>query len=242
MRPRTVAHRPVRSSAPQTLLSHLLDPIDLLSQTIFSVLIMLNFTVAYRIFLFEQASDPVRSVEQMQDLLFAALGATIAWGLIDGVMYALVEILQRGERQNLLYHLQAATSHEEAIELIADEFDYVLEPIAGEEQRHVLYQDIFFHLRDSQPQLVGLQAEDLTGGLASVVVAVGAVLPSLLPLWLFQEQARLALGFSNAISFGMLFVAGLLWGRYTGANPWKIGFLLLALGVVMVGIAVFLGG
>lgn len=228
-----------RQKPRQGFLAHLLDPIDTLAEVIFSVLILLTFTLAFRIFMLD--GQPV-TADYVNDLIWAALGATIAWGIIDGIMYALIEVLGRSERYRLLWHIQAAHTPEEGVAAIADEFDYILEPITGEHQRQALYEDILAHLQDSQPRPIGLKREDLTGGLVSVLVAVLAVIPSFLPLLVFREDYALAIRLSNVVSFIVLFVAGHEWGRYTGMSSWKTGLLVTAVGALLVAVAIPLGG
>ena len=228
-----------RQKPREGFLAHLLDPIDTLSEVIFSVLILLTFTLAFRIFMLD--GRPL-TAEYINDLIWAALGATVAWGIIDGIMYALFEVLGRSERHRLLWHLQAAHTPEEGIAAIADEFDFILEPITGEGQRRMLYQDILDHLHDSRPRSIGLKREDLTGGLASVLVAVLAVIPSFLPLFIFRHDYALAIRLSNVVSFMVLFAAGYEWGRYTGMSSWKTGLLVTAVGALLVAVAIPLGG
>ena len=220
-------------------LAHLLDPIDTLAEVIFSVLILLTFTLAFRIFMMD--GRPV-TAEYVNDLIWAALGATVAWGIIDGIMYVLIEVLGRSERYRLLWHIQAAQTDEEAITAVADEFDFILEPITGEGQRKTLYRDILDHLLDRRPRPVGLKREDLTGALASVLVAVLAVTPSFLPLFVFSHDYALAIRLSNVVSFIVLFAAGYEWGRYTGMSRWKTGLLVMAVGALLVLVAIPLGG
>ena len=97
------------------LFDRLLDPIDRLSETIFSVLIVLTFTLAYRV-LRENAGQ---TAEYASGLFFGALGAAFAWGIIDGIMYALLSLFERGEKHRLLRDLSAAETAEEEVELIA---------------------------------------------------------------------------------------------------------------------------
>jgi VIT1/CCC1 family predicted Fe2+/Mn2+ transporter len=221
-------------------MAHLLDPIDTLSEVIFSVLILLTFTLAFRIFMMNDGLP--LTADYIRELAWAALGATVAWGIIDGIMYALFEVLGRSERYRLLWHIQAADTMDEAIEAIADEFDYMLEPITGEEQRRTLYEDILDHLRNSQPRAVGLKREDLTGGLASVLIAVLAVAPSFLPLFIFRSDYALAIRLSNVVSFIVLFAAGYEWGRYTDMSRWRTGLLVMGVGALLVAVAIPLGG
>jgi VIT1/CCC1 family predicted Fe2+/Mn2+ transporter len=224
------------------LLAQFLDPIDVLAEVIFSVLIILTFTLWFGIIKLGATPDKLITVEYMNEFIVAVFAATLAWGIIDGIMLALLSVFARGERHRFLADLQAAASDEEAIDLIAGEFDFNLEPITGEQQRQALYVDMLEHLRDSKPRPVGFQSEDLLGALTSVVVAVLAIVPSLVPLVLLRDQGILAVRISNGVSFFVLFTAGYLWGRYTGANPWKTGLLLLGAGVIMMAIAIPLGG
>ena len=228
-----------RQKPHEGFLAHLLDPIDTLSEVIFSVLILLTFTLAFRIFMMD---GQVVTKEYVDDLLWAALGATVAWGIIDGIMYALFEVLGRSERRRLLWHIQAAHTPQEAIEAVANEFDFILEPITSEPQRQTLYNDILDHLHGSQPRAVGLKREDLTGGLASVLIAVLAVTPSFLPLIIFQNDQALAIRLSNVVSFIVLFLAGYEWGRYTGTSSWRADLLVMAVGALLVAVAIPLGG
>ncbi len=226
----------------ETFLGSLLDPIDRLSETIYSILILLTFTLAFRIF--KLGPDPGQPVtaEYVNELLIAAVGATLAWGMIDGLMYALMAVFERGERHRLLQHIQVADTEQEAVNALAAELDHILEPITGDNQRQSLYLDILEHLRHGQPQPVGLQREDFAGAAGSVLVAVVAVLPSLVPLVLLRGDYELAIRVSNVVSFSVLFGAGYRWGKHTGTNPWKTGMLLATVGLIMVLIAIPLGG
>lgn len=230
-----------RTTPQETLLGRLLDPIDRLSETIYSILIVLTFTLAFSILRLED-SGSATPVADTTDLFLAALGATLAWGLIDGIMHVLMEAFQRGERHRLLLQIQTAETEQARVAAIAEELDYVLEPISSENERKALYSHVVTHLRHSQPQRVGFRREDFSGALGCVIVALLAVLPSLVPLLLLREHYALAVRASNVISFIMLFINGYRWGNYTGASPWKTGLLLVSIGAVMVLIAIPLGG
>lgn len=234
--------RPAPQAPGEALLARFLDPIDLLSEAIYSVLILLTFTLAFRALSVAGQVEPPSSAIYATEFVVAAVGAILAWGLIDGLMYMLLEMFQRRERYRFLQEVQQAESEQAGITIVAEELDYILEPITSEEDRQVVYRYLLQHLRQGYPRPVGLQAADALGALGSVVVALVAVFPSLLPLVLLRGQFDLALRLSNLISFGMLFVFGYRWGVYTGANPWKTGLLVMTLAVVMVAIAIPLGG
>lgn len=242
MSARTPSRRRTRPVPDTSLLGRLIDPLDRLSQTIYSVLVILTFTLAFRIF--NLGGDPTQMIdaEYVNDLLIAALGATLAWGLIDGLMYALMEVFQRGERHRLLSAIQAAESEQEGVAVVAEELDYVLEPISGEAERRKLYASVYAQLRSGQPKPVGFKRDDLRGALGSFLTTLIAVLPSLAPFLVLQHDYALAIRASNVVSFIVLFIAGYGWGRHTGANPWRTGLLVTAVGAVTVAIAIPLGG
>jgi hypothetical protein len=217
-------------------------PIDALTAAIYSILIVLTFTLAFTVIKRWPGYNQPIPEGFGSELFFAVLGAAVAWALIDGLMLALLSVLARGEKHRFLQALQAADSDEEAVEVIADEFDFVLEPIASEQKRYLLYGDVLEHLRDSQPRPVGFQREDFVEGLGAALVAIVAAMPALLPLWLLRAEPLAALRAANIVSFIILFFLGYRWGRYTGANPWKVGALLVMAGVLLMAIAIPLGG
>ncbi len=55
-------------------------------------------------------------------------------------------------------------------------------------------------------------------------------------------DARLALRLSNLFAIGMLFVCGYAFGRYAGYRPLVTGLAMVAVGAVLVGVAIGLGG
>lgn len=226
----------------EQLVARFMAPIDALTAAIYSILIVLSFTLAFSVIKRWPGYNQPIPEDFSIELFYAVLGAAVAWALIDGLMLALLSMLERSEKHRFLQALQAADSDEEAVEVIADEFDFVLEPVAGEEKRQLLYADVLEHLHDSQPQPVGFQREDFVEALGTALVAMAAAAPSIVPLWLLRDDPLAALRGANIVSFIMLFILGYRWGVYTGANRWKIGLLLPAFGLVLLAIAIPLGG
>lgn len=98
------------------------------------------------------------------------------------------------------------------------------------------------HLRQAEPQAIRVQREDVVGAVATTVLSVAAVLPSLLPLLLVPHDLELAIHVSNAVSLVVIFATGYMWGTHTGTSPWKTGLLLASVCLAMVLIAALLGG
>lgn len=231
-----------RNKPANGFLESLIDPIDWLSETTFSILIFLTFTLAFWLIGLSGVPKQYISPNEVNELLIGAWSAVIAWGMIDGIMYALFAVFERGERHRLLDDIQAARTNKEALEIIAEDMDYLLEPIIGEEERNTLYGNILTQLQKSKPRKIGLKREDVTVALSHVLVAILAVIPSTIPLLLLRSDFALALRISVIVSFVMLFIAGFRWGSYTGASPWKTGLLLMSVAVALVLIALLLGG
>lgn len=239
---RTLPPARYRAKPESAFLENLIDPIDRLTESLFSILILLTFTMTSWIIGLSGNSEHSLDARNILDLAIAALVTIIAYGTIDGVIYALLTMFGRGESHRLLQGVQAASSEQEAVDVIADNLDYMLEPITGEPERQQLYRHILVQLRNSQPREIGLKREDVTAGLAHILVAVLVITPSLLPLVFMRQDPESAILVSNFISLFLLFFVGYRWGKYTGANPWKTGPIILSVIVVLVLFLLWLGG
>lgn len=225
----------------QGFIARFLDPIDRLTEAIYAVLIVMTFTMAYRA-IDANAANSAPMSQLVTNLAIAAFGCAFAWGIIDGAMYVLLSLLERGETNRLLKSLQAAQNKQAAIDAIADKLDDALEPITTDEERQEIYQHAYVRLRDNAPKRVGFKREEFLGALGVVLIAVVAALPLVIPLLLFRNDASLALRASNLVAIAMLFYFGYRWAHYSGSNPIKVGLALAALGLAMVLVAIPLGG
>ncbi len=232
---------PPKENLYSNVVGRFLDPLDGLIAIFFAILFALLFTLSYGILINRGVIEPVFASGYGQELFWAILGAVTAWGLIDAVIYILSGVFARRQRYRLLQYIQTSSNDEYALEAIADELDFILEPISSDNQREALYEDILAHLSQAEPQATGLKREDMIGAVATVILSVVAVLPSLLPLLLLEDTA-LALRVSNFVSFVVVFVAGYAWGVYAGSSPWKTGLLLSLVCLSMVLVAFLLGG
>lgn len=233
---------PPKESILSNILGEFLDPIDALFTIFFSILFALLFTLSYSFLIYHGVISSSFASGYGEELFLTILGAVAAWGIIDGVLYVLGSVLARSERYRLLQYVQSSKSEEEAATAISYELDFILEPITSSDQRQALYHDISAYLRQAEPQKVGMRREDVIGAVATVLLSVAAVLPSLLPLLLLPNNTALAIRISNVISFLVVFATGYVWGQHTDRNPWKLGLLLSSICAAMVVVAVALGG
>ena len=86
-----------------------------------------------------------------------------------------------------------------------------------------------------------LERADLLAALAICLIVVSATLPVVLPYVLIGD-VRTAKTVSRVVALAMLFLGGLVLGRYAGYGSWKAGGIMVALGAGMVGAIMALGG
>jgi len=206
-----------------------------MGEILFGLIMTLTFTLAAGIVIQEEGRDGARA------MLIAILGCNLAWGIIDGVLYVLGQVFERGRLRRIGFHLRQATSDSEARRMVADELDETLTSMTDESTRHSLYQSIVERAR-SAPQMANrVRRADLLGGLAAGWLVFACSFPAVLP-FLLLDDPRLALRVSNAILLGLLFVVGWRWARHTLARPWIAGSVFMLVGLLLVALAIPLGG
>jgi VIT1/CCC1 family predicted Fe2+/Mn2+ transporter len=211
-----------------------LDPGTILGEVLFGLIMVLTITLTAGIAVSEEKGA-------VRELLIAALGCNIAWGLIDGVMHIMNSMLQRGRLSRFIAFLNRQSDAGHAMELIAEELDDVLAPIPDAAEREQICRQVLRGLGSAKPERTRLTREDLLGAIASFWLVFFSALPAVLPFAVMSD-ARRALRTSNFILIVMLFLVGVSWARYTNTSRWAAGLALTALGLVLVGIAIALGG
>ena len=89
-----------------------LDSIDRVSEVLFGLIMVLTFTGSLSVA--EAGRDEVRT------MLIGAVGCNLAWGIIDGVLYLMGCLAERGKNLRTYRAVRGATDPERAHRLIAD--------------------------------------------------------------------------------------------------------------------------
>ena len=150
-------HQAKPATAMESFLARLLDPVDRLVEGIYSVLIVLTFTLAFNVYQVQTEVGAQEVSAAMFQLFLAALGCAVAWGLIDGVMYILTSLFERGEQRRLFMAIRSAASEEEAVALLAAELDDKYAGIASAEERTRHCRDLYPRLKDLAPGGAGFK-------------------------------------------------------------------------------------
>jgi VIT1/CCC1 family predicted Fe2+/Mn2+ transporter len=177
----------------------------------------------------------------VHDLLIAALGCSMAWGIIDAVLYLMNQASERGRRFRIGQAIRKAADREVALDAIRGELDEDLDPLASDAAREQLYADILERVRNAAPRTTGLTREDLLGALATFCLVFLVALPAVAP-FVFLSDPFVSLRISNAILLGLMFTAGWRWAGYTGGSRIGTASGMLLLGLVLVLVAIALGG
>ena len=211
-----------------------LDPGERLGELLFGLIMVLTFTLGAGI---ELQGDR----DATRELLIAALGCNAAWGIIDAALYLMSRISERGRLHRLVRKIQATPRRDEALALVDAELDERLPAVVRSEVRLALDAHVLDRVRELALERNRLNADDVWAGLAVFWLVFLTALPAVLPFLLLRDT-QIAMRASNAILIGLLFYVGWRWAAYTGASTWRTGLFVAALGVVLVVVAIALGG
>jgi len=211
-----------------------LDPASRLGEVLFGLIMVLGATLT--------AGMSVREGEEgVRQLLRAALGCNLAWGIIDAIMYVMNCMTARAEKARLVEAIQQAPDANRALDIIRDDIEPRFETLTDAAEREKLCRSILNYLANSEVPKITVTREDLYGAIACFWLVVISCLPVSVPFLIFNEPTR-ALRISNGLLIAMLFVTGHKWGQYAHTNRFLAGLAMVAIGLALVGVAIPLGG
>jgi len=225
---------PHGSPSRQSFVRRYLDPTESLGEVMFGLIMVLTFTLGAGLIVKEGTEATTR-------MLLGILGCNVAWGLIDGAMYVMSSIFDRSRKARLLQSVQKAASEEDALAMVGRELNPRLEPFTSLEERTRLYPAVLDRLVKVTPERTLVKKEDICGAIVIFWLVFLSTIPAVVPFLVFRDRF-VALRVSNLLLLTMLFLVGYRWARVTHSNPWIVGSILLLAGLVMVAIAMALGG
>jgi VIT1/CCC1 family predicted Fe2+/Mn2+ transporter len=175
----------------------------------------------------------------MRELLYAALGGSLAWGAVDAVMYVITSLADRGWTHRVVRMIGGTEEADAGRRLVAENLP---EGLAD-----VLPTSVLDGIRTAVADRAGnapraqVTRGDLAGALGVFSLVVLATLPVALP-FMFLSEVALALHVSQGVGLIMLFLSGSGLGHYAGFGAWRSGFSMLVIGVALVILVIALGG
>ena len=208
-----------------------LEPIDRVSEVLFGLIMVLTFTGSLSVA--EAGRDDVRT------MLIGALGCNLAWGIIDGVLYLMGCLAEKGRGLLAFRAVRKTTDPKQAQRLIADALPPVIASILQSAELDTMSR----RLKDlpEPPEQARLRRDDWLGAVGVFLLVFLCTFPVVIP-FIFMHHAGPALRASNAVAIVMLFLTGYAFGRMTGRHPWLVGFSVIVLGLILVGMTIALGG
>ena len=217
------------------VLHRYLDPSTSLAEILFGLIMTLTFTLGAGLLIEDEGRAGAR------ELLIAVIGCNVAWGIIDGALYLVGQLFDRGRLQRLGVAVQRAAHRSDAVTLIAEELNPLIGGLLSPRETEQLYERIVDNVARKAVKKNAITRDDWLGALVSFVLVVLSSIPAAIP-FLLIDDARLALRVSNAVLVALLFFTGYWWARYTVSRPWIAGVAFLLIGTALVVAAIALGG
>jgi hypothetical protein len=208
-----------------------LDSIDRVSEVLFGLIMVLTITGSLSV------AEAGRS--EVRTMLFGALGCNLAWGIIDGVLYVMGSLAEKGRNLFIFRAVRKATDPKEAQRRIADALPPVVASVLEPVELEALHQRL--KQLPEPPDHARLRKDDWLGAAGVFLLVFLSTFPVVIP-FIFMSNAGPALRVSNVIAIVMLFLTGYAFGRMTGRHPWLVGISMVVLGLVLVGVTMALGG
>jgi len=208
-----------------------LSPLDRVSEMLFGLFMALTFVGAVSV---AEAGDA-----HIRAMFIAALGCNLAWGLVDAVMYVVRTMTDRGRSLTLLRSVRDAPDAATGRVRIEQSLSQVAAGLVTSAEIEVMRTRIV--AMTALPARPKLMRDDLLAALAIFLIVVASTFPVVLPFIVFEDVGT-AKNVSRAIALAMLFIGGLALGRHAGYGSWKVGLMMMGLGVALVLAINALGG
>jgi VIT1/CCC1 family predicted Fe2+/Mn2+ transporter len=209
-----------------------LDPSDRLGEILFGLIMALGFTAAVRF---------GRREADNQALFTGIFGCNLAWAIVDGVIFVLTALFERGRRTRVARDVRSAPTEAAALRRIGEEVDGPLLSLTTPEERHQVHLWVLALARRAKPEPPRVRRGDLLGGLAVAVIILVATLPVVVP-FLLLSSPNVAVRVSNLVALAELFLLGAWWAKVVGARPLRTATGLTCVALVLVLITICLGG
>ena len=222
---------PQGAAAPRAESRRVLEPSERIAEVLFGLIMVLTFTGSLSVA--EAGREDVRT------MLIGALGCNIAWGIIDGILYLMDCLSERGRDVRALWAVRKAADPAEAHRIIAEALPPMVAATLGPAEYESTRQKLV-QLPDP-PTRPWLSKQEWLGGLSVFLWVLVTTFPVAIP-FIFMSDVGRAMRVSNAIAVALLFLAGYAFGRITQYHPWLTGVVMVALGTALVAVTIALGG
>lgn len=211
--------------------SAVLNPVDRIAEVLFGLIMVLSFTGAI------SASTDAR--EDVRELLWAALGCNVAWGLVDAIMYLMNVAIERGHSVMIIKRIHETKASDEAGKILKEEIQPGIAGLMTDRELNELSARIKKLPEPNKKNLI--TGTDLWAGLQIFLLVFLCTFPVAIPFGIFDEL-YVAMRASNGVALALLFVGGFMLAGYAGFRRALTAFAYMLIGVLLVAITIALGG
>jgi hypothetical protein len=217
--------------APTGRSGRVLDPVARTSEVLFGLIMALTFTGTL--------GAATAGREEIRTLLIGMIGCNIAWGLVDAVMFMMSSLTERGHGLLTINAVRDASTPAQAHQIVRNALPPLVSSLMTGGDVEKLRQGLI-GMR-GLPAKATLTRDDWVGAVAVFLLVALSTFPVVVPFLIFS-RAHLALRVSNAVALAMLFCLGYWLAQHSGHRPFHTGASMVLLGLVLVAIAIALGG
>lgn len=208
-----------------------LDPIDRQAEIMFGLLMTLTFTGTM--------SVALQSGATVRDILWAALGCNIAWGIVDATAYLLTTVTERGRDRARAMAIRDAPD-DAALRMLRAHLPGNSGMVLSDAEAAAILAWMRQHPPDPGRTATPWRA-DVLAALHVFILVIAATFPPVLP-FLLVEQVPVAMRLSNGIAIAMLVVIGWRLDQQMQEGRPLMRWIVPVIGSVMVAVTIALGG
>jgi VIT1/CCC1 family predicted Fe2+/Mn2+ transporter len=208
-----------------------LNPVDRVSEVLFGLIMVLTFTGAISV-----ATD---GRQEIRELLWAALGCNVAWGLVDAIMYLMNIVLERGHSLTVIKRITKSKTQEASRLILKEEIQPLVAALLTDEELDRVSDRLKGVPEPSNKHL--LTGTDLFAGLQIFLLVFLCTLPVALPFAFFKDVGA-AIRASNGVALLLLFIGGYMLAGYAGFSRLTTASIYVIIGVLLVALTMALGG
>jgi hypothetical protein len=208
-----------------------LNPIDRTSEVLFGLIMVLTFTGTISV-----ATD---GRQEIRELLWAALGCNLAWGLVDAIMYLMNVLLERGHNLMVLNRILKTDNRHAAREILKEELQPVVTGLMNDDELDSLGERLRKLPPPSKRNLI--TGTDIFSAIQIFLLVFLCTLPVALP-FAFLNDVSAAMRTSNGVALLLLFTGGFVLAGYAGFRRLLTASVYVLIGVLLVALTMALGG
>jgi len=173
-------------------------------------------------------------------IVIVNLGACLSWGLIDGLIYATSNSIERNNIRNKLLRLKKAVNTGYVLDTVKDSINDSFLAGFDDKGKEAIAKDIIANVPNaSLEENKVFTKEELMGWLSIIAIylAVGFLLA--LPFLVLNNKV-FAWFVSNGVGVAWLFSYGVQLGKVAGKKRWLFGVLLAVLSILFLAWSYFM--